>query len=176
MNNIKEQMRKTVVDFRLPRYAEITNVGLYLEQTVKFVNTYLTPLGYSEITTSMVSNYVKQKLIESPVQKQYSAEHIAYLMFIAITKSVFSMEDLKMMIDIQKRTYSIEKAYDYICDKFENCLKAVFGISGYVCMTRGDDEENADEKIMLRSAIVSVVNKIYLNKYLAAVKKLNSAK
>ncbi len=42
----------------LPRYHEITNVGLYLEQTAKFVNQYLKELNQPELTNSMISNYV----------------------------------------------------------------------------------------------------------------------
>ena len=34
--------------FRLPRYRELTNVGLYLEQTVRLLNSYLAPLGEGE--------------------------------------------------------------------------------------------------------------------------------
>ena len=55
--------------FRLPRYAQIPNVGLYLEQVVRYVNTHLAPLGEPELTSSMVSNYVKQGLISSPIKK-----------------------------------------------------------------------------------------------------------
>ena len=33
----KQQISKTVAAFRLPRYNEIPNVGLYLEQATKYV-------------------------------------------------------------------------------------------------------------------------------------------
>ena len=76
-----------ISEFRMPRYREIPDVGLYLDQTVKYMNRYLAPLGCMEITTSMVSNYVKKGYISNPVRKQYSAEQIAYLLFIAVAKS-----------------------------------------------------------------------------------------
>ena len=50
---------KTIEGFRLPRYREIPNVGLYLEQVAKYINGYLNVLGYADITPSMISNYVK---------------------------------------------------------------------------------------------------------------------
>ena len=53
-------MIEAIDGFRLPRYAQIPDVGLYLEQVVRYVNTHLAPLGEPELTSSMVSNYVKQ--------------------------------------------------------------------------------------------------------------------
>ena len=69
--------------FRMPRYREIPDVGLYLDQTVKYINRYVAPLGCVEITASMVSNYVKKGYIRNPVHKQYDAKQIVQLFFIA---------------------------------------------------------------------------------------------
>lgn len=52
MNNITE-------NFRLPRYKEIPDIGLYLEQTVSYINNILSIIDIS-ITSSMLSNYVKK--------------------------------------------------------------------------------------------------------------------
>lgn len=65
-------MIEAIEGFRLPRYTQIPDVGLYLEQVVRYVNTHLAPLGEPELTSSMVSNYVKQGLISSPIKKSYS--------------------------------------------------------------------------------------------------------
>ena len=97
-------MPARIEDFRLPRYREIPNVGLYLDQTVKYINSYLAPLGNMEITASMVSNYVKKGYIRNPVRKQYSAEQIAYLMAMAVVKNVVPMENIALMFDMQKRS------------------------------------------------------------------------
>ena len=93
-----------ISEFRMPRYREIPDVGLYLDQTVKYMNRYLAPLGCMEITTSMVSNYVKKGYIVSPVRKQYSAEQIAYLLFIAVAKSALSMENITRLFQMQRKT------------------------------------------------------------------------
>ena len=75
-------MPVSIENFRLPRYREIPDVGLYLDQTVKYINPFLAPLGFPEITASMISNYVKKGYIASPVRKQYNADQIACLFFI----------------------------------------------------------------------------------------------
>ena len=44
--------------FALPRYAELPTVGLYLDQSVQFVNGCFRTFQGVELTASMVSNYV----------------------------------------------------------------------------------------------------------------------
>lgn len=169
--DLKGKMKESIVDFRLPRYSQITDVGLYLEQTVKLINAYLSPLGEPDITASMISNYVKKKLIPSPKKKLYYTEHIIYLMFIAITKVSASMEDIRLIFDLQREQYTLEKAYDYFCDEFENMLRSAFEISE---PTFGIGDTNSDAKDLLRNMIIAVVHKIYLDKYLAAFHTLRS--
>lgn len=64
-NRTKEEIRSSVTDFSLPRYNDIPNVGLYLEQVVKYISEYLEPLGNFSLTFSMVSNYVKKGLLKT---------------------------------------------------------------------------------------------------------------
>ncbi|MBQ8004328.1 MAG: DUF1836 domain-containing protein, partial [Oscillospiraceae bacterium] len=104
--NQKEKMLSKIEDFRLPRYGEIPDVGLFLEQTTKYIAGILSPLGGITITSSMISNYVKRGLIKSPVRKQYDREQIAYLIFIAVAKSVLSLENLQLFVSLQTKSYT----------------------------------------------------------------------
>ena len=124
-----QQLKDGVLDFRLPRYTEIPTVGLYLEQASKYICEYLEPLGDFSLTPSMISNYVKKGLITRPVKKQYSREQIAYLFFIAVGKSVLSLDALANFIALQKRTYDLQRAYDYFCEEFENVLAFTFEVT-----------------------------------------------
>ena len=154
--------------FRLPRYHEIPDVGLYLEQTTKYISDCLAPLAEGVITGSMISNYVKRGLASNPVKKQYSREQIAYLIYIATVKNVLSMDDIRLMLSIQKRTYAPQVAYDYFCLELENVLGYVFG-----CKSTLEEVgvENSDEKIMLRTTIITAAHKIYLDKLFAALQE-----
>ena len=158
----KELLAAAVRRFRLPRYQEIPTVGLYLEQTTKYISQYLDPLEENCLTNSMIANYVKRKLIANPVKKQYSREQIAYLFFIAVAKNVLSLDSLERFIRVQERTYSLDQAYDYFCDELENILAFVFGLKSSpddVGVTR------TDEKMILRSTIIAFSHKIYLEKF-----------
>lgn len=155
-------MAACIEQFRLPRYREIPDVGLYLDQTVKYVNRFLKALGCMEITSSMVSNYVKKGYISSPVRKQYDAEQIAYLFFISIAKSVLSMENIAQLFEMQKKTYTGEVAYDFFCMELENMLQYTFGLKAELALI-GTPEDCSDAKNMLRSTIIAVTHIIYLN-------------
>ena len=118
----KRRTAEKLQKFRMPRYAELPNMGLYLEQTTKYISGHLEPVLEGAITASMISNYVKKGLIENPVKKQYSREQIAYLFFIAVAKKVLSLDALQNFINLQKRTYTPERAYNYFVEEFENLL------------------------------------------------------
>ena len=148
--------------FRMPRYREIPDVGLYLDQTVKYVNRYLAPLGCMEITSSMVSNYVKKGYITNPVKKQYDAEQIAYLFFISVAKSVLSMDNIARLFEMQRRMYNAETAYDFFCEELENMLQFTFGLKDHVDEV-GTPEDKSETKTMLRSTISAVTHIIYLS-------------
>ena len=170
-NTEKEMQNRITADiaaFRLPRYAQIPEVGLYLEQVVRYINARLAPLGEPELTGSMVSNYVKQKLVPAPQKKLYTAEHLARLLFIAVVKPVVPLEGLRLMFSIQEECYPLQTAYDYFCDEFENMLGAASGVAPAV---EGLGETESDAKDLLRSTISATVNKVCLDRYLEEYRK-----
>ena len=165
---MKRTIAGTVAGFRLPRYNEIPNVGLYLEQTTKYICECLAPLQDNAITGTMISNYVKKDLIANPVKKQYTRDQIAYLLFIAMAKYVLSLDALRGFIRLQQKTYTVEKAYNYFAEEFENLLFFTFELKDSAADVGSD---NTDEKRLLYSCIVAIVQKFYLEKCLEAVAK-----
>ncbi len=155
-----------IADFHLPRYDQIPDVGLYLEQTTKYISGYLNVLQENCLTGSMVSNYVKMGLLRNPVKKQYGREQIAYLFFIALAKNVLSLEHLALFIRVQQRTYPLELAYNYFCMELENILQYVMELK-----EQPDDvgTETTDEKFMLRKTIVAIAHKLYLEQYFSRI-------
>ena len=162
----KQKIADSIRSFRLPRYDEIPDSGMYLEQTAKYICEFLNPVLGNAITTTMISNYVKKDLIDNPVKKQYNREQIAYLIFIAAAKNVMSLDGLTNFIALQKRTYGLQKAYDYFCDQFEAMLFFTTEVNDTMSIV---GEDTADEKKLLFSCIVAVTQKIYLEKCLEAI-------
>ena len=170
---MKDEIVVSIHSFKLPAYQQIPDTGLYLEQVAQYISDYLAPLENIVITGSMISNYVKKELISNPIRKQYNREQIAYLIFISIAKMVLSLDDLFLFIQLQKRTYGTQKAYDYFCEEFENVLQYVFGIKDALDTVGTVPVEKSDEKLMLRNMIITAAHKIYLDKCFSRLKKNN---
>lgn len=167
---VKDALSASIRGFRLPRYRQIPDVGLFLEQTTKYINQHLEPLGFGKLTGSMIRNYVKQGLVSNPVNKQYSANQIAHLTAIAVLKQVTPLEHISSLFTFQRDVYADEIAYDYFCDELENTLYFRFGLKSQFDLVGVTD---TTEKELLRSAIIAVSHIAYLN---AGLKVLSAQK
>lgn len=163
-NNINSDLSVCLDEFSLPSYEEIPDVGLYLEQTVKYINSFFKSFPAIELTNSMVSNYVKKGLIPNAVKKQYNREQIAQLIFITVTKQSISIDGLALMLSVQNSTYATKVAYEYFRLELMNLLEYVFGRKK---VPDAVGVENTEQKYFLRAAITAVAHKMYLDKYMA---------
>jgi len=87
--------------FELPSFKELPNVPLYMEQVTAYINKTLAPMSPkdSEILTSyMVNNYVKARIIKEPTKKKYNEEHLGYLLAISSLKNSLTMAELSHLI------------------------------------------------------------------------------
>ena len=144
----------------MPAYSEIPDVGLYLEQVTKYVNGIIEPLGCPSITSSMISNYVKQGVVSAPKKKLYGRDHLVYFIFISIAKTVISIDDVAMLYEKQRELYDIPTAYAYFCEEFENMLLYISGLKEQV------DNVGVTEsklKTTLRSVIMAAANIVFVN-------------
>ena len=152
-------MQADIKNFRMPRAAEVTSIGLYLDQTTKYINEVFRPLGCVEVTPSMISNYVKKRYIGKPVKKLYSREQIICLMFIALAKLVLSMENIDMYL--KSNPVPIDGAeYDKFCDSFEKILRSVFR---YGEPETQDIDMDSEDKRFAVSLMTAIAHYIYLN-------------
>lgn len=116
----------TMQKINLPNYENIPDVGLYLDQVTKYINSYLNE-EYA-LTSNMITNYVKQKIVPKGYKKTYSRGHIAQFMLIAYFKTVLSMEQIKIIFTYYLKKYSIEEFYNIFVNssKEEKILEALY--------------------------------------------------
>ena len=157
---------ETFVEFHLPRYKEIPDVGLLLEQTVRLINGYLEPLGV-RITKSMISNYVKQRIIARPVKKLYYRDQIAALIFLALSKTVLSLEGISKYLNMQRRSYHEDVAYNYFCAHFEKGLHSRFSdgsgdASGSDATNPADTGAAGNDAFLVSFLVQAIVECIHL--------------
>lgn len=156
----KRRIAASAVGFALPRYDQLPNMGLYLDQTVQYVNLHFRTFPGIELTGSMVSNYVKKGLISHPVRKKYTRDQIGYLLYIIAVKNVLSMENIQLLFAIQQETCSAETAYNSFCAELESAIGSVFGLRAF---DRPPDSALTDEQFLLRRTIIPAAHKLYLD-------------
>ena len=96
--------------YELPDYDAIPD-GIKMEESINFINGVLSSFegtDKNKVTNYMINNYVKAKIIPSPVEKVYSREQVAYTIFISLLKNSASLRNIASLIAIDK---------DYIEDK-----------------------------------------------------------
>lgn len=168
---LQSKQAKNVADLHLPRYGELPTLDLYMDQVISVVNGALRPLlpggDGALLTPTMVGNYVKQKVVSPPVKKRYTRHHLVGFLAIALLKQVFSIAEVSTLIRRQTENYGVQEAYDYFCSELEAALQAAFG-TRQLPTASAARAESADTEL-LRSAVFTLVNKIYVQKFLEYV-------
>ena len=97
----------------LPRWHELPDIELYMDQVITLIEKYLSPLitleKHTLLTSSMVNNYVKHGLIPAPVKKRYNQKHLAFLIAITLLKQVLTLPEIKQGILFQGATVGIRE-------------------------------------------------------------------
>lgn len=162
--------KKSVISlekFHIPRWNELPNIELYLDQVVTYINTCLSPYIFFNsdykkeetelLTKTMINNYVKNNLIDAPVKKQYSKTQLAKLFVICVLKQVYSMQDIKNLINIALIDTKIQIAYDKFCKLFEEALLCTYTRKDFI-----DKNSSSDNLYLLKSVLLSCSYKIYV--------------
>ncbi len=122
--------KKTLGDFKLPRWNELPSVDQYLEQVLtlldEWLGDYLAPDGGKVLTRTMVNNYVKLKYIPAPENKKYDRLTIACLVVIALMKPVYTIEEISRLTRLAIDFKNAEFSYDQFCDMIELAVKHAF--------------------------------------------------
>ena len=151
--------------FHMPRWNELPNVDLYLDQVVNLINSTLSPYIFLNndkkkeniqvLTKTMINNYVKNNLIEAPEKKLYSKIQLAKLFVICILKQVYSMQDISTLISIALEKTTAPEKYDTFCNLFEKTLVCTFNQEDFI-------DTNTENSHLLKYVLFSCSYKIYV--------------
>ncbi len=119
-----------VENYRLPRWDELPDIALYMDQVIAFVDGALDGLfqhsGTPSLTKSMVNNYVKSKIIQAPVNKKYSKAAVASAIVICILKTCCPMDEISVFLRTGMHLGTNAAVYNQFCNAIEDALKKVF--------------------------------------------------
>ena len=105
--------------FSYPKWEEIPNIDLYLDQVLLYVNQVCAPVSPDKdkgLTASMVNNYVKHGYLTKPDKKKYQRKQIARLIAITTLKSVFSIQEIAQTLNTLQTQASSDQLYDAFVD------------------------------------------------------------
>ena len=102
-----------------PKWEDIPNIDLYLDQVLLYVNQVCAPISPDKdkgLTASMVNNYVKHGYLTKPDKKKYQRKQIARLIAITTLKSVFSIQEIAQTLNTLQTQASSDQLYDAFVD------------------------------------------------------------
>ena len=105
--------------FSYPKWEEIPNINLYLDQVLLYVNQICPPVSPDKekgLTASMVNNYVKHGYLTKPEKKKYQRRQIARLIAITTLKSVFSIQEIAQTLNTLHTDANSEELYNAFVD------------------------------------------------------------
>lgn len=173
-----ENWVKSLDDVSMPRWEEITDIPLYMDQLIAVVTQYLEPFQIfssdkKPVTSSMVNNYVKLGLIPKPIKRHYNKRHIAYLIVITLFKEVISIQDIRRVLIFLAQSQGNSNAYNQFCALLEITIKR----KGHVYLKVAvDDEIETDysdpedfDKYIIYLACETITNLLFAKKFISFV-------
>ena len=162
--------KEDIERFHLPRWEELPEIDLYVDQVVSFLDKYLSDYLLYDIdnenrkdnriiTKTMINNYVKQKIIDAPIQKKYSRSSIAYLFVICILKSVYSIKDIDKLIKSATKDIPSKVAYNKFCESLEIAIHSTLIDKKFIF-----DKNITDNGYALFNVVQAIASKLYVEK------------
>ena len=101
--------------FDLPEWNALPQLDLYMDQIIILLKQYLAPLYHGEeekaITSSIINNYVRMKIMPAPVKKKYSRIHLACLIMICSLKRSLSISCIQRILPSEHSEESVRHLY-----------------------------------------------------------------
>ena len=168
---------KYLLNYHLPAWEEIHDIGLYMDQVVTLLRQYLDylPPELKEeqvITPAAINNYVRKKIMPEPVKKKYYRTHIAYLIMICTLKQCMSIATLQTMIPMGLSDAELERTYTAFASRhrasalffIEQVREVAAGILDHDERTEISTNDTVD--LITTSAVVSGFSRLLAEKLL----------
>lgn len=122
------EWQQAIKNYQFPNWNDLPNISLYLDQVLEYTNAFLEVVTIvndkkeKPMTAAMINNYVKHKIIDAPVKKRYSRQHIAQLIIIGTLKQVLPIQAISFYLHTQATTMSDEAIYNEFISALKQAL------------------------------------------------------
>lgn len=157
---MNKEFTHSIETFVIPAWQEIPEIGLYLDQVARYINSFLAEFEEMKVTPSMISNYAKQKLISRVNKKTYTRQQIAALILVVLFKNVTSIDHIRTFLQLmEQQNMETETVYE----QFRSILLSTTSRSENVFRQSADDE-------LLSAIAIALTKKMYVEKAFEAMK------
>lgn len=163
------QLKDKLTKERPASWEEFPDIGLYKDQVVTYVSRQLIRFNEEDpLTSSMINNYIKDKLLPRADGKKYSKEHLAGLIEICILKQALPVRDIGLLLQQAGDESSPELFYKKFIEDVDLSLSII--------AEQIDTDWNVQDltDIALRMAISSYCYKIVCERLIEIIRSSTS--
>jgi hypothetical protein len=179
MNEEKIFLEKIKIfsEFHMPRYSELPEIELYMDQVISVTDKYLGALsaeGDSMLTPSMINNYVKNRVIPPPEKKKYGRDHLAKRLVICLLKPTMEISAIADIIEKSEKLYGTPQMLDNFAQMYEARLSELARETSSAAK-KGEPNENFFIAVAMENALRAGAEKTVAHFAYAAVHKEENA-
>ena len=131
-------MTTILFNYSYPKWEEIPDIDLYLDQVLLYVNKVCAPFISKTdkgLTASMVNNYVKHGYLPKPDKKKYKRQQVARLIAITTLKTVFSIQEIAATLNLLQSQADSADLYNSFVDFLHEEKEPLAAIIESACRT-----------------------------------------
>lgn len=166
-----------LASYRLPRWEDIPDLGLYMEQVLLLLTQYLEYLPpelkqTEPITAAAINNYVRLRLLPEPQKKRYYRVHIACLIMICTLKQSLRLSTLRTLLPQELTPEAVRATYCAYVQRYTHCAQYFIEQSRLITAAMFDREVTTElavhdpAEMIISAAILSGFTRLFAEKLL----------
>ena len=114
--------------YHCPDWNDFPDIELYMDQVISVLERSLEPISWGDeksITSAMINNYVKQKIIPPPQNKRYARSQLALLFMVCVWKKFMPLSEIALLLEcLGKR--GDEESYSLFARELTGAMGSLF--------------------------------------------------
>ncbi len=164
--------REDYLKYHCPRWEEYPDIGLYMDQVVSILERALAIFAEDDdsklLTSTMLNNYVKQKVVTPPHKKRYERIHLAYFFSVCLLKRFLNISEISVGMSKLLEECEPDKLYNCFCDEVEYSLRHAFAPDDYPELA-SDAKSDIPGIAVIRSLTNAYANVLFARQAISAL-------
>ncbi len=167
------EMSRSLREYKLPRWEDFPDIEIYMDQLVVLMNRYLSLPDGGEgrgITASMINNYVKMRIMPSPVRKKYGRSHLAYLVIICLLKDALGTAAIQKVFPPGMEEPLLQERYNAFIKNQTKACHFVADNVDRIAIPLLQEQERISERIydlVMQTCVSASITKLLAERFIA---------